>query len=268
MVSSWLRAAYFARPPSIARAFDRGHPRPRRNPEHPVGERGRKRRPTWHRRRPRLPDPDSRAARSHPRAPPDECSCCSASCWRRCGSGRGAPRARRIRPSLTRSFRLAPAREGRVGRFSRGTPSTPPSSSPSPLEGRTVKTFHANLPAERLPRCCPCCAKRACRSWCKSQQQPFAVQVVMTLLPWALIIGVWVWMSRRAQGMLGTGGPLAGFMKNQSRKFDKATSVNVTFEDIAGLKSAKRRPAGDRAVPQGARAVPAPRRARSRGACC
>jgi cell division protease FtsH len=28
-------------------------------------------------------------------------------------------------------------------------------------------------------------------------------------------------------------------MKNQSRKFDKATSVNVTFDDIAGLKAAK-----------------------------
>ena len=29
-------------------------------------------------------------------------------------------------------------------------------------------------------------------------------------------------------------------IKNQSRKFDKATSVNVTFDDIAGLKAAKR----------------------------
>jgi cell division protease FtsH len=63
--------------------------------------------------------------------------------------------------------------------------------------------------------------------------------MLFTLLPWALIIGVWLWMSRRAQGMMGMGGPLAGFMKNRSRQFDKATSVNVTFEDIAGLKAAK-----------------------------
>jgi cell division protease FtsH len=54
-----------------------------------------------------------------------------------------------------------------------------------------------------------------------------------------LIIGAWFWMSRKAQGMLGTGGPLAGLIKNRSRQFDKATSVNVTFEDIAGLKAAK-----------------------------
>ena len=39
--------------------------------------------------------------------------------------------------------------------------------------------------------------------------------------------------------MLSTGGPLAGLVKSQGRKFDKATSVNVTFDDIAGLKAAK-----------------------------
>ncbi len=46
-------------------------------------------------------------------------------------------------------------------------------------------------------------------------------------------------MSRRAQGMLGAGGPLGALIKNKSRQFDKATSVNVTFDDIAGLKAAK-----------------------------
>jgi cell division protease FtsH len=73
----------------------------------------------------------------------------------------------------------------------------------------------------------------------KSQKQPFAVQMLFTLLPWVLIIGAWAWMSQRAKGMLGAGGPFAGLMKSRSRQFDKATSVNVTFDDIAGLKSAK-----------------------------
>ena len=59
------------------------------------------------------------------------------------------------------------------------------------------------------------------------------------MLPWALIIAAWFWISKRAKGMLGAGGPLGGLIKNQSRKFDKATSVNVTFNDIAGLKAAK-----------------------------
>ena len=70
-------------------------------------------------------------------------------------------------------------------------------------------------------------------------QQSFLVQVLLSLLPWALIIGLVIWTSRRAKTMLGSGNPFSGLLKNQSRKFDKATSVNVTFEDIAGLKAAK-----------------------------
>ena len=64
--------------------------------------------------------------------------------------------------------------------------------------------------------------------------------MLLTLLPWALIIGVWIWMSRRATDDARAGGPLGGMLKNRSRKFDKATSVNVTFDDVAGLKAAKR----------------------------
>ena len=107
------------------------------------------------------------------------------------------------------------------------------------LDGRTVKTFHTNVPPYDSALLAEL-RNKSVRVTVSSQQQPFAVQVVMTLLPWALIIGFWYWMSRRAQGMLSTGGPLGSLTKSQGRKFDKATSVNVTFEDIAGLKAAKR----------------------------
>ena len=53
-------------------------------------------------------------------------------------------------------------------------------------------------------------------------------------------------MSRKAKGMLAAGGPLGGLMKNQSRRFDKTTTVSVTFDDIAGLEGGQARPAGDR----------------------
>jgi cell division protease FtsH len=107
------------------------------------------------------------------------------------------------------------------------------------LDGRTVRTFHTNVPPNDSALLTELRNKGA-RITVSSQQQPFAVQVLMTVLPWALIFGFWYWMSRRAQGMLSTGGPLGTLTKSQSRKFDKATSVNVTFEDIAGLKAAKR----------------------------
>ncbi len=109
---------------------------------------------------------------------------------------------------------------------------------PEAFDKRTVKTFHSNLP-QGDPAFLPLLRDKNVRILVKSQQQPFAVQVVMTLLPWALIIGVWMWMSRRARAMLGQGGPLGGLLKSQGRKFDKAKAVGVTFEDIAGLKAAK-----------------------------
>jgi cell division protease FtsH len=73
-----------------------------------------------------------------------------------------------------------------------------------------------------------------------SEDQPLAIQLMGMLLPWVLIIGVWIWLSRRAQQMMTGGGPLAGMLKGKSRRFDKQSSVSVTFADVAGLKSAKR----------------------------
>jgi cell division protease FtsH len=110
--------------------------------------------------------------------------------------------------------------------------------SPEKLDGRTVKTFHTSMPPND-PAFLPLLREKGVAITVKSQKQPFAVEMLMTLLPWALIIGAWVWMSRRARSMLSTGGPLGGFLKSPGRKFDKTASVKVTFEDIAGLKAAK-----------------------------
>jgi len=109
---------------------------------------------------------------------------------------------------------------------------------PETIDQRPIKDLRTNVAAND-PALLPLLHQKGVQITVKSQKQPFAVQMLFTLLPWALIIGAWFWMSRKAQGMLGAGGPLAGLIKNRSRQFDKATSVNVTFEDIAGLKAAK-----------------------------
>ena len=107
------------------------------------------------------------------------------------------------------------------------------------VAGRAVQTVHTTA-APNDPALLPLLRQKGVQINVKSQQQSFPVQLLLTLLPWALIIGFWVWTSRRAKTMLGSGNPFGGMLKNQSRKFDKATSVNVTFDDIAGLKAAKR----------------------------
>src|SRR6266700_840705 len=110
--------------------------------------------------------------------------------------------------------------------------------SPEALDGRQIRDLRTSAVAND-PALLPLLHQKGVKITVKSQKQPFALQMLFTLLPWALIIGAWLWMSRRAQGMMGMGGPLSGLIKNRSRQFDKATSVNVTFEDIAGLKAAK-----------------------------
>ena len=74
----------------------------------------------------------------------------------------------------------------------------------------------------------------------QTAEQPFAVQLLLSVIPWLLILGVWLWLSRRAQSMMGGAGPLGGIIKKKSRKFEKDPAVSVTFDDVAGLKAAKR----------------------------
>jgi cell division protease FtsH len=107
------------------------------------------------------------------------------------------------------------------------------------LNGKSLKTFRTNMPSndESL---LPLLHSKGIAIDVKPQQQPFAVQVALTLLPWVFIIGVSVWMSRRAKGMLGAGGPFAAWTGQRGRRFDKAKAVKTTFEDVAGSRAAKR----------------------------
>src|SRR5205814_889767 len=75
----------------------------------------------------------------------------------------------------------------------------------------------------------------------ESPEAPVVMRILLGLLPWLLIIGVWLWLSRRAQQMMvAGGGPLGAFTK-RGKKFQKeATKAAVTFADVAGLMAAKR----------------------------
>lgn len=71
-----------------------------------------------------------------------------------------------------------------------------------------------------------------------SDEQPLALQVLFGALPWLIVLAGGLWLSRRAQKMM-SGGALPNVLKSQVRRFEKSTTVNVTFDDVAGLKSAK-----------------------------
>ncbi|MEP2783794.1 MAG: ATP-dependent zinc metalloprotease FtsH [Pseudoruegeria sp.] len=70
----------------------------------------------------------------------------------------------------------------------------------------------------------------------KAQQQSGLTSFLMTLLPFALLIGVWVYFMNRMQGG-GKGGAM-GFGKSKAKLLTEK-SGRVTFDDVAGIDEAK-----------------------------
>ncbi|PKV52499.1 cell division protease FtsH [Aquimarina sp. MAR_2010_214] len=66
-------------------------------------------------------------------------------------------------------------------------------------------------------------------------------EIFITLLPFALIIGVWIFIMRRMSGGSGggAGGQIFNIGKSKAKLFDQNTEVKVSFENVAGLEGAK-----------------------------
>lgn len=62
---------------------------------------------------------------------------------------------------------------------------------------------------------------------------------VMWLLPFVLIIGVWIFLMRRMSGGGGAGAQIFNIGKSRAQLFEGEAKVNVTFDDVAGLEEAK-----------------------------
>ncbi len=73
----------------------------------------------------------------------------------------------------------------------------------------------------------------------ESAEQSYVWQILIGVLPWALIIGLWIFMMRKTQ-QLQSGGPGGLFSFGASRaKLYKGQKTNVTFNDVAGMDSTK-----------------------------
>ena len=65
--------------------------------------------------------------------------------------------------------------------------------------------------------------------------------ILLTLLPFILIIGIWIFIMRRMSGGAGggAGGQIFNIGKSKAKLFDQNTDVKTTFKDVAGLEGAK-----------------------------
>ncbi|NRD21065.1 ATP-dependent metallopeptidase FtsH/Yme1/Tma family protein [Winogradskyella eckloniae] len=65
--------------------------------------------------------------------------------------------------------------------------------------------------------------------------------ILISLLPFVLIIGVWIFIMRRMSsgGGGGAGGQIFNIGKSKAKLFDEKSDTKTTFKDVAGLEGAK-----------------------------
>ncbi len=75
----------------------------------------------------------------------------------------------------------------------------------------------------------------------KTNEEIF-LNILLNLLPWVLLIGIWIFFMRRMSASAGGGGGGMGIFnvgKSRAQLYDKDKHPKVTFEDVAGLEGAK-----------------------------
>jgi cell division protease FtsH len=106
------------------------------------------------------------------------------------------------------------------------------------FDKRDVTEFRSAIPRDE--RLVPLLDDKGIKIRVDNEESSLLMRIAMMVLPWVIIIGAWLWLSRRTQQMMvAGGGPMGGFLR-RGRKFEKASSPPVTFDDVAGLGGAKR----------------------------
>ncbi|MGX1024014.1 ATP-dependent zinc metalloprotease FtsH [Psychroflexus sp. MBR-150] len=65
--------------------------------------------------------------------------------------------------------------------------------------------------------------------------------ILITLLPFIIIIGIWIFIMRRMSGGAGggPGGQIFNIGKSKAKLFDEKVDIKTSFKDVAGLEGAK-----------------------------
>ena len=104
-----------------------------------------------------------------------------------------------------------------------------------------VKYFKTILPSFGDPELLNLLEKNTVTINTESKERSWLATLLISLLPWILIIGFFVWSSKRLQqrmGGFGKGGPFS-FGKSKAKLYQRSSS-DVTFKDVAGLRNAKK----------------------------
>ncbi len=67
------------------------------------------------------------------------------------------------------------------------------------------------------------------------------MDILLSMLPFVVIIGIWIYLMRRMSGGAGggAGGQIFNIGKSKAKLFDEKTDTRTSFQDVAGLEGAK-----------------------------
>jgi len=114
-------------------------------------------------------------------------------------------------------------------------------------EGKTGGTpqeekqyFVTNVPQFGDPELLKLLESKNITIYVKSSEQPWFVSLLVGLLPWVLIIGIFLYTGKKMRERMGggLGGPFS-FAKSKAKLYKKS-KTSVTFDDVAGLHNAKK----------------------------
>lgn len=104
-------------------------------------------------------------------------------------------------------------------------------------KGKT-RDFITYLPDLDDPDLIPLLEKHQVEIVAKSAESPVWLTIILTLVPWLLIFGLFAYSNRALQSRMGGGGGVFGFSKSKARRYEKM-NVHIGFDEVAGLESAK-----------------------------
>jgi cell division protease FtsH len=111
---------------------------------------------------------------------------------------------------------------------------------PEKVAGKDSKTFKSTLPAQEDKDLLPTLRDKGVDVQAVADKPSPFTTMILSILPWVLILGGWFWLSRRATQTMAGGGPLGSLLRGRSRRFEPQEQVRVRFDDVAGLQGVKR----------------------------
>lgn len=108
---------------------------------------------------------------------------------------------------------------------------------PETLRGREGRAFVTRAPDDQ--NLVPLLRDKGVVMRVDSPEPPLVLQILTWLFPWILILGVWWWLSRRAETFMASRGPFGAFLR-RGKRFENSRADGVTFDSVAGLGGAKR----------------------------